>query len=70
MMIRVLTFSFAVLCCLGMQAQEFFLKPVLGGNVSTLTGGKGKGKTWMGKRAFVAIDVGKEIKSRNLRDVL
>ena len=70
MMNRVLTFTLVLLCCLGMQAQEFFLKPVLGGNVSTLTGGKGKGKTWMGERAFVAIDVGKEIKSHNLRDVL
>ena len=48
MMIRVLTFTFAMLCCLGMQAQEFTLKPVLGGNVSTLTGGKGKGKTEVG----------------------
>ena len=37
-----------MLCCLGMQAQEFCLKPVLGGNVSTLTGGKGKGKTEVG----------------------
>ena len=48
MMNRTLTFTFALLCCLGMQAQEFCLKPVLGGNVSTLTGGKGKGKTEAG----------------------
>ena len=37
-----------MLCSLGMQAQEFSVKPVLGGNLSTLTGGKGNGKTEVG----------------------
>ena len=45
---RITVWFFAALCCLGMQAQELSVKPVLGGNYSRFVGGKGNGKTEVG----------------------